>query len=104
MDVPRRPLVAHVQGMSPTAGGSDTTVAKMIIVTQGFMVPVASVTGPLLGALGRKSVLGFGFVSLVVTCSPASSCRALARSSACRRSGALAQASWRSHSSSSAPT
>jgi MFS family permease len=48
------------------AGGSDTTVAEMIFVTQGFMVPVASVTGPLLGALGRKPVLGFGFVSLVV--------------------------------------
>ena len=47
------------------AGGSDTTVAEMIFVTQGFMVPVASVTGPLLGALGRKPVLGFGFVSLV---------------------------------------
>jgi MFS family permease len=54
------------------AGGSDTTVAEMIFVTQGFMVPVASVTGPLLGALGRKPVLGFGFVSLVtylVACS-----------------------------------
>jgi len=48
------------------AGGSDTTVAEMVLVTQGFMVPVAAVTGPLLGALGRKPVLGFGFVSLVV--------------------------------------
>ena len=48
------------------AGGSDTTVAQMIFVTQGCMVPVAAVTGPLLGALGRKPVLGFGFASLVV--------------------------------------
>jgi MFS family permease len=47
------------------AGGSDMTVAQMIFVTQGFMVPVAGVTGPLLGALGRKPVLGFGFVALV---------------------------------------
>jgi len=48
------------------AGGSDTTIAEMVFVSQAFMVPVAAVTGPLLGALGRKPVLGFGFVSLVV--------------------------------------
>jgi MFS family permease len=48
------------------AHGTDTTVAAMILVTQACMVPVAAVTGPLLGALGRKPVLGFGFVSLAV--------------------------------------
>jgi predicted MFS family arabinose efflux permease len=48
------------------AGGSDTTVAAMIFVTQGCMAPVAAMTGPLVGALGRKPVLGFGFVALAV--------------------------------------
>lgn len=48
------------------AGGSNAMVAVMVLVSQGFMAPVAILTGPLLEAWGRKPVFGFGFVALFV--------------------------------------
>jgi predicted MFS family arabinose efflux permease len=49
-----------------THGGSNATVAEMVLVTQGFMVPVAVVTGPLVEAWGRKPVFAFAFVIMAV--------------------------------------
>jgi predicted MFS family arabinose efflux permease len=47
------------------SGGSDAFVAAVILVAQGFMVPVAIVTGRLLGTWGRRPVLGIAFVALL---------------------------------------